>query len=74
MAPARTEAQRHDVTADWWLDLVLAVLLLGASLSWSTHLLSRPSPLDLGLCLAFLLAGAVFACQATVSLTERARH
>lgn len=74
MSPARTEARRHDVAVEWWLDLVLAVLLLGASLSWSTHLVSEPSPLDLGLCMAFLLAGAAYGCQVTVSLAERVRH
>ena len=73
MAPAPTEAQGHVVAVEWWLDLVLAVLLLGASLSWSSYLVSEPSAFDLVLCMMFLLAGAAFACQGTVALAERVK-
>lgn len=70
----RIQARHPDAGASWWMDLVLAGLLLGASLSWSTYLAFEPTTLDLGLCLAFLLAGGVFACQGTVALRERTRH
>jgi hypothetical protein len=58
---ARLRVRRHDLPGSWWLDALLAAMLLAASAAWAGVLSDGAVMVDLTLACSFLVAAVAFA-------------